>query len=205
MKTKSLHFIVPVVAVFFLSVSVLASGDEKKTGISSFRDYEWKTSFDEIFQSEITQAMIEGADYDMGDADYQKNFIQIKNGSVGGYDASVDYIFSESGLITAGYELDLIGADEVTDIINKYESVYGDAVIIKIYTPGKTCAVWVDEQGNKILLDLNEEEDVDPEEKSDAIIYFEHDSDFWDLYAKSLKHSIDLDKELNKIGNTDGI
>ena len=114
-------------------------------------------------------------------------------------------MFSESGLITAGYELDLIGEDEVTDIISKYKSVYGDAVMIKIYAPGKTCAVWVDKQGNKILLDLNEEEDVDSEEKSDAIIYFEHDSDSWNLYAESLKHSIDLDKELNKIGNTDGI
>ena len=184
------------------SDSTPAQDQAEKKDISSFGDYKWGTSYDDVFQGEITSDMIERADYSVEEeTDYGMKTIEIKHGSVGGYDASVAYLFSDSGLNAAGYVLDLVGTEEVSDIIDKYETVYGDATVTKSFSATGTCVLWVDDLENKIVLLLDEEE----EESSDAIIYFAHDSDFWDLYAEDLKDSIDLDKELNKIGNTDGI
>lgn len=204
MGRKSLLVIISAVCIFFTTASAAVSGEAVKEDgvkdISSFGGYEWDTPYEEVLENEITPDMSSYTDYELDeDEDLHMKTIILKGRSVGGYDAVTQFIFSESGLSAAGYALDVIGSEEVADIVGKYAAVYGDALVVKEYSAGKTCAIWEDGKENRIALFLDAEEGED----SDSIIYFSNGSEFWDLYSEH--GPINLNKELNKIGNLDGI
>lgn len=209
MKKKFFVFVAAMLGglQFCYPAGVSAEGEkiDSYKEISSFRDYEWGSSIDQIKEGEITSDMQELTHYEIEPLDNTEMInLTIKNSAVAGYDASTLYIFSDDVLVGGAYTLDLIGDSEVDDVINKYSSVYGNPAVEKAVTEENSFFIWLDDNENKILIITNSSEGDDS--GSDVIMYFQNESPLWNYYVNAFSGSdMDIEKELGKIGNTDGI
>ena len=119
----------------------------------------------------------------------------IKNGSVAGFDTEIAYIFDEDGLTAGAYDPD-IDEDSFDEWVEKYVEKYGDPVLeVESIGWGK-CTLWTDASKNFIFLS-----------GITGISYVEADSPYLKLLNNGLDkfYGIDLEEELDKICNTDGI
>lgn len=200
MKKKILCSIFACVLAVSLSACGAAASSDKTAAaddtpkIDSFRDYAWGTSYEEIKSAEITDDMKELLDYQEQDVDGMIG-LTIKNGDVAGHDTEIGYIFDDSGLIGGAYDPG-IDDDSFVEWEQKYIDEYGDPVLEKESTGWGACALWVDDSKNFIFLS-----------GLTGISYGKADSPYLQFVNDGLYkyHEVDLEEELNKIGNTDGI
>lgn len=199
MKKKILYSIcVSVLAVALTACGASASSDnaseDSSPKIDSFRDYEWGTSFEDVRGVEVTSDMKELLDYQEQDVDGMTG-LTIKNGNVAGYETEIGFAFDDTGLIAGGYDLD-IDDDSFTEWVQKYTDEYGEPVLEKESIGWGACALWVDDSKNFIFLS-----------GLTGISYGKADSPYLQFLNDGLYkyHEIDLEEEINKIGNTDGI
>ena len=166
------------------------------TSIDNFRDYKWGTPIDELKKNEISTDMKENFDYEpeTESNDGTLSSFRIIDGVVGGYSADICYTFFNGKLTAGEYDLSLEDND-YTDLVKKYSDKYGNPVVEKESVGWGPCSVWIDSEHNFIFID------------SWGISYISSDSPLVEAYSESLYkyHEISLEKELNKIGNTDGI
>lgn len=171
-----------------------ASQEESAPLISTFRDYAWSTSFEEVKHAEITDDMKEYIDYEEIDMDGMIG-LSITKGEVAGYETEIGYVFDDGGLIAGGYDPN-IDDDTFDEWEQRYTDKYGKPAIKKESIGWGACALWVDNSKNFIFLS-----------ELTGISYSKADSLYLDFLNDGLYkyHGIDLVEELNKIGNGGGI
>lgn len=169
--------------------------EESIMQISSFCSYEWGTSYDEIKDAETTDDMQENIDYaedTVGDCTCWGVFHK----DIAGYDAQVGFVFFEDKLTAGTYVMDGEDKQIFDDLLDKFTSKYGEPYLNKESTGWGRIAVWVDNDNNVICTSemLN-------------TIYMESDSPFIEYYNDIFIkfHELDLQKELHKHNNTDGL
>lgn len=163
--------------------------------INSFTEFSWGTSKDEVFQS-VTKDISEYA-YSLEKQDRGIESLNVIEGNVGGYDARVSYLFSDDSLIAGGYSInDTLDESGYEDLVEKFTSKYGKPSVSKESTGWGPLLIWIDQDKNFIYF-----------EDSGDIGYVKNDSPIIPQVADQLKkyHEIDLQSELNKVGNTNGI
>lgn len=181
-----------------MPLSALAESAETETEVpklyDSFYGYEWGTKLEDIQASEVEEGMLEGKDYylepDVIDGVDQFELYGIE---VGGYE-TVALFLCEDGILTAGgYDVD----DEfLPDLKEKYIDVYGAPAIEKESIGWGSCSVWIDEEKNYIIIS-----------ELLGIEYVSCDSLVNEDNFPALEeyHGIDLESELNAVGNLDNI
>lgn len=170
------------------------SQEESAPSIDAFQDYAWGTSLEDIKSAEVTDDMKELLDYQEQDVNGMIG-LTIKNGNVAGCDTEIGYIFDDNGLIGGAYDPD-IDDNSFNDWEQKYTDEYGEPVLKKESTGWGACALWVDDSNNFIFLS-----------GLTGISYGKGDSPYLQILNDGLYkyHEIDLEEELNKAINTDGI
>lgn len=122
--------------------------------------------------------------------------LSISGGNVAGIEIrSVGYIFSDNKLSAGVYDL-TINDTEYSDLVEKYTSIYGDASLSKESTGWGDCSLWIDSEHNVVCIS-----------GTIGIVYIQNGSPYTDYIGDMLTefHEINLQDEINKIGNTDGI
>lgn len=171
------------------------SSDNSETLINSFGDYEWGTNIATVKSQEITSDMKESIDYSEENNDNMIG-LSISGGNVAGIETrSVGYIFSDNKLSAGVYDL-TINDTEYSDLVEKYTSIYGDASLSKESTGWGDCSLWIDSEHNVVCIS-----------GTIGIVYIQNGSPYMDYIGDMLTefHEINLQDEINKIGNTDGI
>ncbi len=184
------------ISLCFCLVGCSSVSAEPATGISqidSFRGYEWGTAFDDIKSQEITSGMLEYRDYridEVGSVDGLTDLCMY-NGSVDTYDTNVEYLFQNDKLVSGGYDME-IDDSNYDDICNGISEKYGDPDITKPSTGWGNCSMWIDDNQNVILVS-----------EALGLLYFQNDESTIELFSESLEkfHEIDIDKELQKVGD----
>lgn len=169
--------------------------------IDDFRGYKWGTDFDEILAAEGGEIVQEASEtlciLENGKITTNGNVqtLEISEGEVGGYPAVIQYGFYNNKLFVGGYQVDLEDADYL-DMVEKYSSVYGDPWLQKESTGWGPCSLWIDKDKNLIYISTVAD-----------IMYFSSDEMSMNICRDYLEnfHEIDIDVEMNKIGNVDGI
>jgi len=197
--------------VLALTCSIFASADEFLTeaaseseididGINGFRSYVWGSDYEDI-KAEISEDGTNVLEYDWTSdksEDAGMDFLIVKGGAVAGYDADVNYGFSEKGLEVGCYD---ISEDfEETDyyrILDSYTEIYGEPFLEDDSDGWGRYALWVDDEHNFILI----------YEDFGEIIYSTSDNGYMDeiTYTCNRYMGFDLLAELDKYHNTDGI
>lgn len=167
--------------------------DAEASQIDSFRGYEWGTSFDDVKEKEITDGMLEYRDYridEVGSIDGLKD-LQMYNGYVDSYDATVEYLFLDDELVGGGYDLD-IDDSNYADICSGVSDKYGDPSVQKPSTGWGECSMWIDDSQNVIVVS-----------EMLGLLYFQNNDTLTDLFSESLEkfHEIDIKNELKKVGD----
>lgn len=169
--------------------------DQDVQQISSFSNYSWDTSYNDIYSAEISSEMKENINFQRDESD-GLTMLALLNQEVAGYSGiTSSYIFSDEKLVAGNYALDI--DDEVFEDLNdKITEIYGTPYIIKDSTGWGNLAVWIDDSKN--ILTLSEILDV---------TYFEADSPLLatlnDQFVEF--HDFDLLNEIKKYNNTDGL
>lgn len=167
--------------------------DAEASQIDSFRGYEWGTSFDDVKEKEITDGMLEYRDYridEVGSIGGLKD-LQMYNGYVDSYDATVEYLFLDDELVGGGYDLD-IDDSNYADICSGVSDKYGDPSVQKPSTGWGECSMWIDDSQNVIVVS-----------EMLGLLYFQNNDTLTDLFSESLEkfHEIDIKNELKKVGD----
>lgn len=190
-----LAFCIPATGCSTTSTPPPKNSDNSETLINSFGDYEWGTNIATVKSQEITSDMKESIDYSEENNDNMIG-LSISGGNVAGIETrSVGYIFSDNKLSAGVYDL-TINDTEYSDLVEKYTSIYGDASLSKESTGWGDCSLWIDSEHNVVCIS-----------GTIGIVYIQNGSPYMDYIGDMLTefHEINLQDEINKIGNTDGI
>lgn len=184
------------------SVTMIASASKSETEseveteslYNSFYGYEWGTSLEDIKEGEITDKMMEGAQYALIEnvMDGVDRF-ELRTAQVGGYEATAAFFISENGLIAGGYDVDEAVMPSLTE---KYFEVYDTPDFQEESEDYGNCYIWIDSEKNYIVMS-----------EYDGIIYASCDSAVNEALCSIVEdhYGIDLESELNASGNLDNI
>lgn len=97
----------------------------------TFRNYEWGTQFDEIYEKEVSEKNLSPDDYIEGDVGGYRG-LTILSGDVAGYKASIIFTFDDNNGLNGGMYLLNTEHSNLTQyykdyetLVDKYTSVYG--------------------------------------------------------------------------------
>ena len=116
--------------------------------------------------------------------------------SVGGYNADAEFAFDDGKVCGGVYWLTDSSEKDIPAIISKYTSVYGEPFLQKETTGWGQLTLWADDDGDVIFFSGYH-----------SIYYLQSGSPYTAECEEMLSkyHELDLQQELGKIGNTDGI
>lgn len=188
-------FCIPITGCSTTSTPPPENSDNLEVSINSFNDYEWGTDMDTIKSKEITPDMKKSIDYSEENSGDMIG-LSINGGDVSGIETrSVGYIFSDNKLSAGVYDL-TINDTEYSDLLEKYTSIYGEASLTKESTGWGGCSLWIDGEHNVVCIS-----------GTIGIAYIQNGSPYMNYIGDMLTefHEINLQEEINKIGNTDDI
>lgn len=171
------------------------SVSEKTTKISSFSDYPWDTSYDDIYSAQITSDMKETIDYQRDESN-DISALTLLHQEVAGYsDVSSSYLFSDNKLIAGNYDFD-IDNKAFDDLSEKIVNIYGKPYLEKESTGWGKVSIWIDDSKDAIALS-----------EILGITFFEADSPFLEFLNDQFIefHDVDLVSEIKKYNNLDGL
>lgn len=203
---KRFLIILSVTVCFIISIHICILASTKD--INGFRDFSWGAS-----SQEVIDGLIEAAGDLVNNPFYTEDYVYritqnedhseyyeltgVQIVSAGGLDATAYYTFCDDCLVSGSYRFK--DYPEFEAIFNKYSTVYGEPDIsIDDRAGWGECAIWVDEAGNIII--LSEVQDVTYISANSTVI---EDLELNEVYEKY--HGFNLQKELGKINNYDGI
>lgn len=169
--------------------------DQDVQQISSFSNYSWDTSYNDIYSAEISSEMKENIDFQRDESD-GLTMLALLNQEVAGYSGiTSSYIFSDEKLVAGNYALDI--DDEVFEDLNdKITEIYGTPYIIKDSTGWGKLSIWIDDSKDVITLS-----------EMLGVTFFEADSPFIEFLNDQFIefHDVDLVSEIKKYNNLDGL
>lgn len=168
---------------------------EKTVQISSFSDYPWGTSYDDIYSDQITSDMKYIIDY-QEDTSNDISALTLLHQEVAGYsDISSSYLFSNNRLIAGNYDFD-IDDNAFNDLSEKIVKIYEKPYLEKESTGWGKLSIWIDDSKNAITLS-----------EMLGITFFEADSPFLEFLNDQFIefHDVDLVSEIKKYNNLDGL
>lgn len=172
-----------------------ASALEKAVQISSFSDYPWDTSYDDIYSDRITSDMKEAVDYQRDESN-GISALTLLHQEVAGYsDVSSSYLFSDNKLVAGSYDLD-IDDETFDDLSEKIVKIYGKSCLEKESTGWGKLSIWIDDSKDVITLS-----------EMLGITFFEADSPCLEFLNDQFIefHDVDLVSEIKKYNNLDGL
>lgn len=172
-----------------------ASALEKAVQISSFSDYPWDTSYDDIYSDQITSDMKEAVDYQRDESN-GISALTLLHQEVAGYsDVSSSYLFSDNKLVAGSYDLD-IDDETFDDLSEKIVKIYGKSCLEKESTGWGKLSIWIDDSKDVITLS-----------EMLGITFFEVDSPCLEFLNDQFIefHDVDLVSEIKKYNNLDGL
>lgn len=197
------------VGTFLFCSSVFAAETETVGTIDGFRGFSWGTSLEDVMAGENTEEMEKYTDYriieDLSEASTLEvegvSELILKNAEVAGYEAETTFVFHDNKLIAGRYWLEVDQEEEedaIQDLLKKYTSVYGEPLLSRTDSGWGPFNLWVDTDKNFIYLD-----------GFPSIEYSYIDAP----YVRELCHldeeekyfHVDIEEEINKIGNVGGI
>ena len=168
--------------------------------IAGMGDWEWGTDLETIADSIYT-------DYEKEDEHLFEKASEERDGvlfiqtwdkplSVGGYDSSAEFALADDKLCGGTYWIDEATEEDLPDLISKYTSVYGEPFLQKETTGWGQLTLWTDNDGDVIFIS-----------GYCTVYYLQSGSPFTSECEETLSkyHDVNLQKELGKIENTDGI
>lgn len=171
------------------------SASEKAVQISSFSDYPWDTSYDDIYSDQITSDMKEAVDYQCDESN-GVSALTLLHQEVAGYsDVSSSYLFSDNKLVAGSYDLD-IDDETFDDLSEKIVKIYGKSCLEKESTGWGKLSIWIDDSKDVITLS-----------EMLGITFFEADSPCLEFLNDQFIefHDVDLVSEIKKYNNLDGL
>lgn len=201
-----------VLSVSMFCTTVMASDipiEESLKTIDGFRGNNWGTSMEEVLESEITEDMTEYIDYriveDLSDgsplADEDITLLIIKHADVAGYKSDARFFFHEDALVAGEYQVDVDREQEDDanqDLLSKYTSVYGEPIVERTDSGWGPFTLWVDADKGFVFLDGFQ-----------YIVYSYIDAPCvsWicNFDDEEKYFHVNIEAEINKIGNIDGI
>lgn len=172
-----------------------ASALEKAVQISSFSDYPWDTSYDDIYSDQITSDMKEAVDYQRDESN-GISALTLLHQEVAGYsDVSSSYLFSDNKLVAGSYDLD-IDDETFDDLSEKIVKIYGKSCLEKESTGWGKLSIWIDDSKDVITLS-----------EMLGITFFEADSPCLEFLNDQFIefHDVDLVSEIKKYNNLEGL
>ena len=155
-----------------------ASTSEKAAQISSFSDYPWGTSYDDIYSDQITSDMKETVDYQYDESN-GISALTLLHQEVAGYpDVSSSYLFSDNNLSKK--------------ITQTYEKPY----LENESTGWGKLSIWIDDSKDVITLS-----------EMLGVTFFDADSPCLEFLNDQFIefHDVDLVSEIKKYNNLDGL
>lgn len=172
-----------------------ASTSEKAAQISSFSDYSWGTSYDDIYSDQITSDMKEAVDYQCDESN-DISALTLLHQEVAGYpDVSSSYLFSDNKLIAGSYDLD-IDDTAFDDLSKKITQTYEKPYLENESTGWGKLSIWIDDSKDVITLS-----------EMLGVTFFEADSPCLEFLNDQFIefHDVDLVSEIKKYNNLDGL